>query len=418
MLDRKRLRKEPHLIEQAIAAKNEKAKLDLWTAADTEKRSLMLQVENLRNTRNELSRTVAMKKRQGENADLEVEESRKTGEELSALEKRLSVLDEELNAMELSFPNVPDADVPVGGEENNIVMEEGGTMPSFQFQPRPHWELMENVFLPAESGKITGSNFILFRGWAARLQRTLISWMLDTHTENGMEEVWPPFLANRDSMTATAQLPKMEDDMYEIARDGLFLIPTGEVPITNLYRNAMLEESELPLRLCGYTPCFRREAGSYGKDTRGLNRVHQFEKVEMVRFEHPDRSDQAHMEMVKHVTGMLDELELPWRILLLATGDLSFAAARCYDIEIWSAGQEKWLEVSSVSNFRDFQARRGSVRFKPAGGGKPQFVHTLNGSGLALPRLIAALVENHQTEDGRMRLPEALAVRMGTEILG
>ncbi len=322
-----------------------------------------------------------------------------------------------LDRLEMGFPNIPDHDVPRGGEENNLEVDRQGTIPRFTFQPRPHWELMKGVYDPAEAGKIAGSNFILFRGWAARLQRTLINWMLDYHTQRGIEEVWSPFLANGDSMTATAQIPKMADDMYEIQRDGLYLIPTGEVPLTNIYRDRTLEESQLPVMLCGYTPCFRREAGSYGKDTRGLNRVHQFEKVEMVRLEHPERSDHAQGEMVDHVTGMLRELNIPYRVLLLATGDLSFAAARCFDIEIWSAGQEKWLEVSSISNFRDFQARRGSMKFRPASGGKPRYLHTLNGSGLALPRLISSIVENNQLEDGGIRLPAVIAERMGVEVI-
>lgn len=417
MLDRKRLRKEPEALARAIVAKNEKADIERWLSVDNHRRELMLVIEELRSRRNELSKTVSIKKRKGESAAEEMEKSRETGEELGRLEKNLSLLDGELFEMELGFPNIPDSDVPLGGEENNIIVDTGGSLPEFDFNPLPHWDLMKDVFIPEDAGRISGSNFILFRGWAAKLQRTLINWMLDYHTENGMEEIWPPFVANRESMTATAQLPKMADDMYEIQRDGLFLIPTGEVPITNLYRNCLLEESALPLRLCGYTPCFRREAGSYGKDTRGLNRVHQFEKVEMVRFEHPDRSDTAQMEMVNHVTGMLDVLNIPWRILLLATGDLSFAAAKCYDIEIWSAGQEKWLEVSSVSNFRDFQARRGSIRYRPSGGGKPGFVHTLNGSGLALPRLIISLVENNQREDGSIVLPAVIAERMGFEVI-
>jgi seryl-tRNA synthetase len=220
--------------------------------------------------------------------------------------------------------------------------------------------------------------------------------MLEKHSSSGMEEIWSPFLAKPESMTATGQLPKLGADMYHLEQDDLYLIPTGEVPITNLYRDCLIEEDRLPVRMCGYTPCFRREAGSYGRDTRGLNRVHQFEKVEMVRIEHPDRSDAALEEMVGSAEALLRELELPYRVVKLSTGDLSFSAAKCYDLEIWSAGQEKWLEVSSVSNFRDFQARRGRIRFRPSGGGKPRFVHTLNGSGLALPRLLIALAEAAQ----------------------
>lgn len=417
MLDRKLLRKDPQKVVEAAKAKNEKIDITIWQETDSSRRSLMLEIEDLRKERNQLSKAVSMKKRAGENADEEMRQSKETGLKLNKLEKSLGEFDLKLAEMEMSFPNVPDSDVPLGGEENNTLIRTWGTLPEFDFQPKPHWELMEDVFQPEAAGRIAGSNFILFRKWAAKLQRTLISWMLDYHIEHGMEEIWAPFVAKPESMTATAQLPKMADDMYRIGRDDLYLIPTGEVPITNLYRDQLLEEVNLPVKLCGYTPCFRREAGSYGKENRGLNRVHQFEKVEMVRFEHPERSDAAHSEMVNHAAGMLEILGIPYRILLLASGDLSFAAAKCYDIEIWSAGQEKWLEVSSISTFRDFQARRGNMRFRPAGGGKPQFVHTLNGSGLALPRLIISLVENGQQADGSIKLPSVVAERMGTEVV-
>lgn len=417
MLDRKLLRKEPQRIAEAAEAKNEKIDIDLWIETDSSRRAVMLEIEDLRKQRNQLSKEVSMKKRNGENAEEEMSQSRKTGEKLSSLENSVADLDKKLMETEMSFPNIPDSDVPRGSEENNVVLRTWGEIPEFDFQLKPHWELMENVFQPEAAGRIAGSNFILFRGWAAKLQRTLISWMLDYHTEAGMEEIWAPFVAKPESMTATAQLPKMEDDMYKIGRDNLYLIPTGEVPITNLYRDQLVEEASLPVRLCGYTPSFRREAGSYGKDNRGLNRVHQFEKVEMVRLEHPDRSDEAHEELLNHAAGMLELLGIPYRVLLLASGDLSFAAAKCYDIEIWSAGQDKWLEVSSISNFRSFQARRGNMRYRPTGGGKPQFIHTLNGSGLALPRLIISLVENGQQADGSIKLPPVLAERMGTEVI-
>ncbi|MCD6588439.1 MAG: serine--tRNA ligase [Candidatus Fermentibacteraceae bacterium] len=417
MLDRKLLRKEPQTVADAAAAKNEKIDIQQWLDADRSKRELMLEIEALRKQRNTLSKAVSMKKRNGEDAEEEMQKSRKTGTELASLEKRVSEFNSRLSEMELRFPNIPDSDVPVGTEENNVIVRSWGTIPEFRFQPKPHWDLMAGVFLPEAAGKIAGSNFILFRGWAAKLQRTLISWMLDYHAQSGMDEVWAPFVARPESMTATAQLPKMDDDMYRIGHDDLYLVPTGEVPLTNLYRDRLLEESDLPVRLCGYTPCFRREAGSYGKDNRGLNRVHQFEKVEMVRLEHPDRSEKAHLELLNHAAGMLEVLGIPYRILLLATGDLSFAAAKCYDIEIWSAGQEKWLEVSSVSNFRDFQARRSNMKYKPAGGGKPRLVHTLNGSGLALPRLIISLVENGQQPDGSILLPDVIAKRMGMDVI-
>jgi seryl-tRNA synthetase len=417
MLDRKLLRNEPQRVADAARAKNEIIDINLWLDNDSSRRSLLLEIEELRNIRNGLSLAVSAKKRNGGNADTEMSESRETGIRLGLLETSLAGLEKRLSEMELTFPNLPDSDVPSGSEKNNVIERTCGDIPEFAFKPKPHWELMERVFQPEAAGRIAGSNFILFRGWAAKLQRNLISWMLDYHTSCGMEEIWAPFVARAESMTATAQLPKMADDMYTVGRDDLYLIPTGEVPITNLYRDQLLDEADLPVRLCGYTPCFRREAGSYGKDTRGLNRVHQFEKVEMVRLEHPDRSDAAHLEMVNHAAGMLETLGVPYRVVLLASGDLSFAAAKCFDIEIWSAGQEKWLEVSSISNFRDFQARRGNMRFKPADGGKLRFVHTLNGSGLALPRLMISLVENGQQEDGSIKLPAALHERMGTEVI-
>lgn len=417
MLDRKLIRNNPEAVAEAVAAKNEKASVELWLSTDQSRRQLMLSVEELRSRRNALSKAVSAKKANGENTNALMTESRDVGDQLSTLLKEIGSLDAVMETVEMSFPNIPDSDVPRGGEECNLVLSSRGDLPAHDFIPRPHWELMEGTFSSEAAGSIAGSNFILFRGWAAKLQRTLINWMLDYHTEAGMEEVWAPFLANSDSMTATAQLPKMADDMYLIDRDGLYLIPTGEVPITNLYRNHLIPEEDIPVRLCGYTPCFRREAGSYGKETRGLNRVHQFEKVEMVRLEHPERSDAAHEEMERHVTGMLELLGIPNRTVLLASGDLSFAAARCLDIEIWAAGQQRWLEVSSISNFRDFQARRANIRLRPAQGGKPVFVHTLNGSGLALPRLIISIVENGQTRDGSIRLPGVLAERMGTGVI-
>lgn len=419
MLDRGLLRSEPERVQKASEAKGEPCPIKEWLKLDEERRNLLGRTESLRRRRNELSQEVSSLKKSGEPADNQIAESKKVGDSIVEIEKKLSVIDREMVEIELRFTNIPDPDVPIGKDESdNEIIRTFGVKPSFDFEPMPHWELLGNFFDQEASGDIAGANFILLRGWAARLQRKLIDWMMDFHSEAGMEEIWTPFLANRESMTTTGQIPKLEEDMYHIEKDDLFLIPTGEVPLTNIYRNTILNEGDLPVKLFGYTPCFRREAGSYGKDTRGLNRVHQFEKVEIFRVEHPDRSEAALEEMVSHVEKMLSFLELPYRISILATGDLSFAAAKCYDFEVWSAGQEKWLEVSSVSNFRDFQSRRGKIRYKPAGGGKPQYVHTLNGSGLALARLIAALVENGQTESGKVVLPKVLAERTGTDILG
>jgi len=419
MLDRAILRKEPDSVRAAAKNKGEPCPIDEWLELDEKRRGLLGETETLRRRRNELSREVSSLKKEGKEADTQILQSRETGIELAGIEKDLDAVDARMKELELYFPNIPDPDVPIGSDETfNTIIESAGEKPSFAFVPRAHWDILGELLDRDASGSIAGSNFILLRGWAARLQRILISWMLDFHSSSGMEEIWMPFIANRESMTATGQIPKLEDDMYHIEKDDLFLVPTGEVPLTNIYRDSILPEKELPVRLFGYSPCFRREAGSYGKDTRGLNRVHQFEKVEMVRMVKPENSEAALEEMTGHVGRMLELLNLPYRISLLATGDLSFAAAKCYDFEVWSAGQEKWLEVSSISNFRDFQSRRSSIRYRPAGGGKPQHVHTLNGSGLALPRIMAALIENCQTESGQVVLPKVLSDRAGTEVLG
>ncbi|MCK4806363.1 MAG: serine--tRNA ligase [Candidatus Aegiribacteria sp.] len=424
MLDRALLRNETDRVRLAAENKGEPCPIDEWLELDERRRRLLGETEELRRRRNELSNEVSSLKKDmdGDQAKLIYNlsrESKETGRRLAAIEKDLKAAETRMSDIELYFPNIPDPDVPVGNDESfNRIVKSAGEKPSFDFNPLPHWELLGELLDSEASGSITGSNFILLRGWAAWLQRILISWMMDFNSNAGMEEVWVPFIANRKSMTSTGQIPKLEYDMYHIEKDDLFLIPTGEVPLTNIYSDSILQDKDLPIRLFGYSPCFRREAGSYGKDTRGLNRVHQFEKVEMVRMVKPENSEVALEEMTAHVGEMLELLNLPYRVSLLATGDLSFAASKCYDFEVWSAGQEKWLEVSSVSNFRGFQSRRGGIRYRPAAGGKLQYVHTLNGSGLALPRLMAALIENGQTESGRIVLPEILAERTGIEILG
>ncbi len=418
MLDRAFLRNEPDKVRTAANNKGEPCLIDEWLELDKKRRELLGEIETLRRRRNELSKEVSSLKKEGKEADEQILESRETGARLSRIEKDLDTADTRMSELELYFPNIPDPDVPIGNDETfNSIIETIGEKPSYDFAPRAHWDILGGLLDKEASGSIAGSNFILLRGWAARLQRVLINWMMDFHSFCGMEEVWMPFIANRESMTSTGQIPKLEYDMYHIEKDDLFLVPTGEVPLTNIYRDSILQEKDLPIRIFGYSPCFRREAGSYGKDTRGLNRVHQFEKVEMVRMVRPEDSEAALAEMTGHVGRMLELLNLPYRVSLLATGDLSFAAAKCYDLEVWSAGQEKWLEVSSISNFRDFQSRRSSIRYRPAGGGKPLHVHTLNGSGLALPRIMAALIENGQTESGKVVLPKVLAERFGTDTL-
>ena len=419
MLDRGLLRNDPERVIRAAKDKGEPCPIERWQELDSRRRELLGRAEELRHSRNVLSRTVSQLKKEGKDAEEAILKSRSVGREIGTLQKELDSINKEMETVELQFPNIPDPDVPVGADDSsNKVIRSRGEKKSFDFSPRPHWEILGNMLDTEASGRITGSNFIVLRGWGAWLQRNLIAWMMDHNSSAGMEEIWIPFIAGRESMTVTGQIPKLEEDMFHVDRDDLFLVPTGEVPLTNIYRDTILMEDQLPVALCGYSPCFRREAGSYGKETRGLNRVHQFEKVEMVRLVRPEESDSALEEMTEHVERMLQLLELPYRVSMLATGDLSFAAAKCYDLEVWSAGQEKWLEVSSVSNFRDFQARRGGVRYRPSGGGKPRFVHTLNGSGLALPRIMAAVIENGQTPEGRVRLPGTLAERMGKTVIG
>jgi len=419
MLDRGLLRNDPDRIRTAALNKGEPCPIDEWLKLDAKRRQLLGETEELRRQRNELSKEVSTLKKGGKKADDQILRSRETGDRLAGIEKDLDTVNAGMSELELHFPNVPDDDVPVGKDETfNSIVKTIGKKPSFDFDPIPHWELLGNFFDQEASGTIAGSNFILLKGWAAWLQRNLINWMMDYHSSAGMQEILLPFIANRESMASTGQIPKLEDDMYHIEKDDLFLVPTGEVPLTNIFRDSLLQENELPVRIFGYSPCFRREAGSYGKDTRGLNRVHQFDKVEMVRLVKPENSEAALIEMTEHVEKMLELLGLTYRVSLLSTGDLSFAAAKCYDLEVWSAGQQKWLEVSSISNFRDFQARRGSIRYRPGGGGKPQFVHTLNGSGLALPRIMAALIENGQTDSGKINLPEVLVERTGVIALG
>ncbi|MBD3277567.1 MAG: serine--tRNA ligase [Candidatus Aegiribacteria sp.] len=418
MLDRKLLRKDPQKVLEAAEKKGEPCPIDRWTELDENRRRLLTETEDLRRRRNELSKEVSSLKKNGEDAEQQILESRRIGKRIGSIEGDLGSIEEELGRIELEFPNIPDPEVPVGKHDSfNRVLRSTGEKPLFDHKPLPHWEILSNSFDQEAAGAITGSNFVLLRGWAARLQRILINWMMDFNSASGIEEVWFPFIAGRESMTATGQIPKLEDDMYHIEKDDLFLVPTGEVPLTNIFRDAILTEDQLPVTLCGYSPCFRREAGSYGKDTRGLNRVHQFEKVEMVRLVRPEESESALEDMTGHVEKMLQLLELPYRVSMLATGDLSFAAAKCYDLEVWSAGQEKWLEVSSVSNFRDFQARRANIRYRPSGGGRPRFVNTLNGSALALPRVMAAIIENGQTSDGGVKLPGVIAERFGRELV-
>ena len=386
---------------------------------DKTRRETIQAVEERKAARNAVSQQVGQRKRAGESADDLQQQSRALGDEIARLDRELAETEGQLSAILLELPNVTLDQVPAGGEENNSVVRTWGT-PREGGRVQPHWEAGARLgVIDFERGaKISGSGFIVFRGLGARLVRSLMNLMLDVHTrEHGYEEIWVPVVVNRASMTGTAQLPKFEEDMYALKDGDQFLIPTAEVPLTNLYRDETLAESELPKSLTGYSSCFRREAGAAGKDTRGLLRVHEFDKVELVRYTTPESSGEQLELLTGHAEKILQLLELPYRVVRLASGDTGFASAHTYDLESYAPGVGKWLEVSSCSNFTDFQARRANIRYKPAEGGKPRFVHTLNGSGLAFPRIIAALLEHHQQEDGSVRIPSALSKYLGAERL-
>lgn len=394
--------------------------IDRAAEVDAERRTMIQAVEERKASRNAISQEVAKKKRAGENADDLLFQSRDLGEEISKLESELGELEAELQLNMLEIPNVTLEEVPAGGEEANRQIRSWGTPREAQ-SVKPHWEIGVSLGLVdfERGAKISGSGFIVFRGKGARLVRSLMNFMLDLHTtEHGYEEAWVPIVVNRASMTGTTQLPKFEDDMYAIRDEELFLIPTAEVPVTNLYANEILAAADLPKSMTAYTPCFRKEAGAHGKDTRGLIRVHEFDKVELVRYSTPESSSEQLELLTGHAEKVLQLLGLPYRVVLLAAGDTGFGSAKTYDLEVFAPGAGVWLEVSSCSVFSDFQARRAGIRYRPAEGGKPRFVHTLNGSGLAFPRIIAAILEHYQNADGSVTVPEVLRPYLGTDRLG
>jgi seryl-tRNA synthetase len=381
-----------------------------FEAEDLRWRSAVHEVEQLKARRNEVSDSVKRAKQARENADTLIAEGRAIGELIAAKEVEVDRWQKAREELLYQLPNILLPDVPAGGEDCNIVLRTWGT-PRPSDGVKPHWEIGEALgIIDFQAGaKITGSGFIVFRGAGAQLVRALMNWMLTLHTrEHGYEEVWVPFLVNRATMTGTGQLPKFEDDLYKVPDEDLFLIPTAEVPVTNLLRDEILDAARLPMALTAYTPCFRREAGSYGKDTRGLLRVHQFDKVELVRFCAPEDSPVQHELLTRHAESVLQKLGLAYRVVLLAGGDTGVGSAKTYDLEVWAPGVGKWLEVSSCSTFTDFQARRANIRYRPEAGGKPRFVHTLNGSGLAFPRTLAAILENYLQPDGSVEVPEVL----------
>lgn len=393
--------------------------IDRAVDLDKSRRDTIQAVEERKAARNAVSQQVGQRKRAGEAADDLQQRSRELGDEIARLDRELAEMESELSGILLELPNITLDQVPAGGEESNAVVRSRGT-PREGARVQPHWEIGTRLgLIDFERGaKISGSGFIVFRSGGARLVRSLMNLMLDMHTrEHGYEETWVPVVVNRASMIGTAQLPKFEEDMYALKGEDAFLIPTAEVPLTNLYRDEILPESELPKAFTAYSACFRREAGAAGKDTRGLLRVHEFDKVELVRYVTPETSGEQLELLTAHAEKILQLLELPYRVVRLASGDTGFASAHTYDLEVFAPGVGKWLEVSSCSNFTDFQARRANIRYKPNDGGKPRFVHTLNGSGLAFPRIIASILEHHQQEDGSVLVPAALRAYLGAERL-
>jgi len=421
MLDLRLIRTEPEFVRRALARRGDPALpaiVDRILALDEERRKSIGEADSLKARRNDVSRTVGERKRAGEDAQDLVVEMREVGDRIAALDRDVSDTDTMIRDILLRTPNVPLEEVQEGGVEANVVVRSHGEPVHHSFEARPHWELGEALGLLDLPGgaRVSGSGFPVLRGQGARLQRVLIDWMLDLHTqEHGYTELRVPYLVSRQALVGTGQLPKFEEDLYLAERDDLWLIPTAEVPVTNLHADEILSADQLPLRYAAYSPCFRREAGAAGADTRGLLRVHQFDKVELVRYETPERSRMALEEMTREAEEVLKRLGLAYRVVLLSTGDMGFSSAMTYDLEVWAPGVERWLEVSSVSVCTDFQARRANLRFRPAPGAKPEFLHTLNGSALALPRVMVALLETFQQEDGPVLVPEVIRDRLGIE---
>ncbi|MCM8760805.1 MAG: serine--tRNA ligase [Candidatus Omnitrophica bacterium] len=415
MLDIKFIRDNKEIVKEALKNRGLNLDIDELLSLDEEKRKLLIDVERLKAERNKANDEISALIKAKKNPKDIIDGMKSISQKISEFDKKVGELDQKIEKSIYTIPNIPDKSVPIGTPEANKVVKSWGQNPKFDFKPRTHIELAEllGIMSFGVAAKITGSNFVLFSGAGARLERALINFMLDLHTKkHGYREIFPPFLVNRRSMTGTGQLPKLEEDMYRLKDDDLFLIPTAEVPVTNIHSGDILEEDRLPIYYTAYTACFRREAGSYGKDTRGLVRVHQFDKVELVKFVKPETSFDELEKLLADAEEVLQLLGLPYRVKLLSTGDMSFSAAKCYDIELYSAGVDQYLEVSSCSNFTDFQARRANIRYRQKDSKKIAFVHTLNGSGVALARLVVAILENYQTKDGSVNIPQALVPYM------
>ena len=416
MLEIKYIRKNLLVVEQSLTARGTSVDLQALLDADEKRRAILREIEMLRHRRNTVSDEIAAMKKAGENADAQVTDMREVSARIKSLDPERTKHENEIEAILMGIPNIPHESVPVGNDESkNETVKKMGIPPVFDFSPLAHWEIGKNLGILDfdRAARITGARFPLYFGAGARLERALINFMLDIHTKNhGYQEVLPPFIVNRDAMTHTGQLPKFAEDLFKLEGWDYFLVPTAEVPVTNIHQNETIPEKELPILYTAYTPCFRSEAGSYGKDTRGLIRQHQFNKVELVHFAKPETSYQQLEILLSHAETILKMLELPYRVVTLCTGDLGFSAAKTYDIEVWMPAQNTYREISSCSDFEDFQARRGNIRFKRTGQKGTEFVHTLNGSGLAVGRTVAAILENFQQPDGSVLLPEAIRTYM------
>ena len=412
MLEIKYLRQNLSAVQEALQARGHQADLAAFQKSDDERRAVLQEIELLRHERNVVSDRIAEMKKAGEDAEAIVVEMRAVSSKIKDLDKKLSESQEAIDEFLMGLPNIPHASVPIGKDENdNPVVRTVGSVPEFNFEPQPHWDIGSRLSILDldRAARITGARFPLYFGAGARLERALINFMLDTHTgEHGYQEVLPPFMVNRESMTHTGQLPKFEEDLFKLSGWDYFMVPTAEVPVTNIHQGEILDEDQLPICYTAYTPCFRSEAGSHGKDTRGLIRQHQFNKVELVKFSRPESSYDELESLLDNAETILKKLDLPYRVIELCTGDLGFSSAKTYDIEVWMPAQGVYREISSCSNFENFQARRAGIRYKPKGQKGTALVHTLNGSGLAVGRTVAAILENFQQADGSVIIPEKL----------
>mgnify|MGYP002582520237 FL=1 len=421
MLDIKVLRTEPERIKKALKDRNNDLDLTPAIELDQKRRELLVDVEKKKAMQNEITKKIPAMKKAGEDTAAIFDEMRELSNEIKEDDAKVSEIDEELRNFMLRIPNIPNESVPIGKDDSqNEEIRKYGKPTEFSFEPKAHWDIGTdlNILDFNRAAKISGSRFTVYRGLGAKLERAVISYFLATHTEqSGYTEILPPYMVNRTSMTGTGQLPKFEEDAFKVTNNGFFLIPTAEVPVTNLHRDEILDGADLPIKYCAYSACFRAEAGSAGRDTRGLIRQHQFNKVELVKFADPEKSYEELESLTNDAEKLLQGLGLPYRVVCLSTGDLGFSSAKTYDIEVWMPSYGRYVEISSCSNFEDYQARRANIRFRREPKGKAEFVHTLNGSGLAVGRTVAAILENYQQADGSVKVPEALVKYMGTDVI-